>query len=183
MPLLQGFAQRHQRAGAPHQQVIGGAGHGHQPPRRARRKRGNAGRQPGPFAGAPGLHPGALAPVAGRVVEQSQAQGHSQTVDGPGVAPGGPAPQPLGLGQGIAKPQPRQAIELGQATDHHQVGVRSQQRHQALGLATGHQGQKRLIDDHQPMGRQQGFDRRAAPQLAGGVVGVGDPQRRRRGRR
>ena len=55
------------------------------------------------------------------------------------------------------------------------------QRNQALTLTLGHQRQKRLVADHQRMALQQRLQRCATPELARGVVGVGDPQHRRRG--
>ena len=54
----------------------------------------------------------------------------------------------------------------------------AQQGDQRLGLAARHQRQEGLVADHQGEAREQGLQGGPAPELAGGVVGVGDPEHR-----
>ena len=94
------------------------------------------------------------------------------------------------MGQGIADPQAGDGMQLGETADHHQVWMCRQQGHQGLPLPavlvlrTGEaEGQEGLVADHQGVALQQRFQGLAAPELAGGVVGVGEPQGRPRRRR
>ena len=133
---------------------------------------GQLGGQPGAFPRQPALH----ALVPGAISHQGHPRRRRQAVDGPGVPPGGPAGQAFGIRQGIAKPQPRNRRQFGQAADHHQAGAAAHPGQQRLGLTAGHQRQKSLIHNHQRETLQQGHQGLPAPELASRVVGIGDPQ-------
>ena len=128
--------------------------------------------QPGAFLCQPALH----APVPGAISHQGHPRRRRQTIDGPGVPPGGPAGQAHRIRQGITEPQPRNRRQFGEAADHHQAGAAAHPGQHRLGLAAGHQGQKSLIHNHHRETLQQGLQGLPAPELAAGVVGIGYPQ-------
>ena len=172
MPLLQGQSQRLQLQGLPvapatQQQVV----HRCRPGIETGDRR-QAGLQPGALPSHPTLHP----PQPALIAEQGVTGGGRQAIHRPGIAPAGPAGQSGRIPQGIAEPQTGDRQQLGEAADHHQLGILRQQRHQRLGFPLWHQGKESLIDDHQGKAPQQRLERLAAPELAAGVVRVGDPE-------
>ena len=108
--------------------------------------------------------------------QQALANGHGDAIHWPRITPLGPTLKAFGLCDCIPEPQPGNAIELGEAADHHQIPGLGHQRNQRLLLAIGHQRQKGFIADHQTEPLQQRFQRDPTPELAGGVVGIADPQ-------
>ena len=110
-----------------------------------------------------------------RLAHQGLPSRRRQAVHRPGVAPGGPAPQPLRIAEGVAEPQAGNSEQLGEAANHHQIGVIGQQRHQRLRLTARHQRQKSLIADHQREALEQCLQAGPAPELPSGVMGIGDP--------
>jgi hypothetical protein len=103
----------------------------------------------GPLPGHPGLHPRSPVPQPARAGQQLLRPSQGQAIERPGVAPASPAGQALRCPEGVAQPQARHRQQLGEAADHHQVGVARQQRNQRLRLPAGHQRQEGLITDHQ----------------------------------
>ena len=172
MTLLQRLPQRLQRAllGA-QQEVIHRRGVGANA-----RQIPQAPLQPSTLLCDPALHPGAPTLVIARIPQQGIGQGPSPGIDRPRIAPLGPALQPLGLGNGVAQPDPGDSVQLGQAADHHQVGVLRHQGNQGLRLPARHQRQEGLVADDQAMARQERLEGLPAPELTGGVVGIGDPE-------
>ena len=178
MALLQGFPQGLQGLAGADQEVVGRRGHRHQT--------GQAGQlpsQPSPFHGNPGLGPAAPAAIARGIGQNPFPQARRQAIHRPGIPPARPALEPLRTRQGIAQTQTRHPIELGEAANHDQVGIATEPGNQRLGFPTRHQWQKGLIADHQPIALQQGLEGSATPEATGGIVGIGDPQNRPRGRR
>ena len=110
------------------------------------------------------------------VGHHSGASGERQTIHRPGIAPLAPLLQPLRRSDGVTQSQPRHRKQLGEAADHHQVGVFGYERYQRVPFTLRHQGQESFIADHQAMTSQERLQGRAAPELPCGVVGIGDPK-------